>query len=73
MPAIAIKSPEQYKRALDVLVQVGGTFQGVGGEKRTLLVTEAQYEAMVAAGVVIQNGTKDRSRGQKKSQRDRVF
>ena len=67
MPAIAIKSPEQYKRALDVLVQVGGTFQGVGGEKRTLLVTEAQYEAMVAAGLVIQNGTKDRSRGQKKS------
>jgi hypothetical protein len=73
MPAIEIETPEQYKKALDVLVQVGGTFQGVGGEKRTLLVSEAQYEAMVAAGVVKKNGTKDRSRGKKKAQRDGAF
>jgi hypothetical protein len=70
MPAIEIESPEQYKKAWDVLIQVGGTFHGVGGEKRTLLVTEAQYDALVAAGVVKKNGTKDRSRGQKKADRD---
>ena len=59
MPAIEIESPEQYKRALDILIQVGGTFHGVGGEKRTLLVTEAQYEALVGASVVKKNDTKD--------------
>jgi hypothetical protein len=57
MPAIAIESPEQYTKALDVLTAVGGTFHGVGGKNRTLLVTEAQYEAVVAAGVVQDNGT----------------
>jgi hypothetical protein len=70
MPAIEIESPEQYKKAWDVLIQVGGTFHGVGGEKRTLLVTEAQYEALVAAGVVKGKGAKDRSRGKKTAHRD---
>jgi hypothetical protein len=65
MPAIEIESREQYAKAFDVLTQVGGTFHGVGGEKRTLLVTEAQYQALVAAGVVKNNGTRDRSRGKK--------
>ena len=69
MPAIAIESPEQYARALDILIEVGGTFQGVGREKRSLLVTEAQYDALVAAGVVKDNGTRDRSRGKKKAHR----
>ena len=66
MPAVVIESPEQYRKALDILVRVGGTFQGVGGKNRSLLVTEAQYKAMVAAGVVRNNGKKDRSRGKKK-------
>jgi hypothetical protein len=69
MPAVEIDSPEQYSKALEVLTQVGGTFHGVGGEKRSLLVTEAQYQALVAAGVVKQNGTKERSRGTKKAPR----
>jgi hypothetical protein len=68
MPAIEIDSPEQYSKALAVLTEVGGTFHGVGGEKeRSLLVNEAQYRALVAAGVVKKNGTKDRSRGKKKA------
>jgi hypothetical protein len=70
MPAVAIESPKQYSRALDVLTQIGGTFHGVGGEKRSLLVTEAQYQALVAAGVVKKNGTKERGRGTKKAHRD---
>jgi hypothetical protein len=69
MPAVEIDSPEQYGKALHVLTQVGGTFHGVGGEKRSLLVTEAQYQALVAAGVVKKNGTKERSRGTKKAPR----
>jgi hypothetical protein len=67
MPAIAIESPEQYTKALDVLTEVGGAFHGVGGQKRTLLVTKAQYEALVAAGVVKDDGRKDHSRGKKKA------
>jgi hypothetical protein len=51
MPAVAIDSPEQYSKALKVLTNVGSTFHGIGGEdKRSLLVTEAQYAAIVAAG-----------------------
>ncbi len=70
MPAVDIDSPEQYSRALAVLTEVGGTFHGVGQEKKYLLVTEAQYRALVAAGVVKKDGTKERSRGKKKTKRD---
>jgi hypothetical protein len=71
MPAVEIDSSEQYSKALAVLTEVGGTFHGVGGtEERTLLVTEAQYRALVAAGVVTKNGTKERGRGTKKAKRD---
>jgi hypothetical protein len=70
MPAVDIESPEQYSRALAVLTEVGGTFHGVGGEEnRYLLVTEAQYRALVAAGVVNKDGKKERSRGTKKGKR----
>jgi hypothetical protein len=70
MPAIDIHSAEQYSKALEVLTRVGGTFHGVGGRKRALLVTEPQYQALVVAGVVKKNGAKERSRGTKKAQRD---
>jgi hypothetical protein len=71
MPAVEIESDEQYSKALAVLTEVGGTFHGVGGEeKRSLLVTQAQYAALVAAGVVQKDGAKERSRGQKKARRD---
>lgn len=31
MPAVEIDSPEQFSKALAVLTEVGGTFQGIGG------------------------------------------
>ena len=70
MPAVDIDSLEQYSKALAVLTEVGGTFHGVGQEKITLLVTETQYRALVAAGIVKKDGAKERSRGKKKAQRD---
>lgn len=70
MPAVEIESPEQYKKAWEVLIKVGGTFHGVGQEKRALLVTKAQYDALVAAGVVKRNSREARHRGQKKTHRD---
>lgn len=71
MPAVEIHSREQYSKALAVLTEVGGTFHGVGGEKnRSLLVSEAQYRALMAAGLVKKDGTKERSRGKKKARRD---
>jgi hypothetical protein len=30
MPKVAIKDMKQYEKALDVLIRVGGTWQGVG-------------------------------------------
>jgi hypothetical protein len=39
MPAIDIESPERYRKAWEVLIQVGGAFHGVGADKRCLLVT----------------------------------
>ena len=56
MPAVPIKSREQYVKAIGVLTRVGGTWQGVGSKERFLLVTEAQYKALVEAKVVIQIG-----------------
>ena len=52
MPAVPITSSEQYEKALEVLDRVGGTFQGVGFKERFLLVTEAQYKALVEANPV---------------------
>ena len=64
MPAVPITSPEQYMNAIEVLHRVGGTWQGVGDEERYLLVTLAQYEALVEAKVVNPKDIKkDSSRG----------
>jgi hypothetical protein len=52
MPAIAIKSREQYIKMLEVLDRVGGTWQGVGQDERYLLVTLAQCKALVEAAVI---------------------
>jgi hypothetical protein len=41
MPAVPIKSREQYIKAIEVLDRVGGTWHGVGDEERYLLVTPA--------------------------------
>ncbi|HYT94606.1 MAG TPA: hypothetical protein VEL76_38175 [Gemmataceae bacterium] len=57
MPAVPITSRDQYERAIEVLTSVGGTWQGVGREERYLLVTEAQYKALVEAKVVVPEDT----------------
>jgi len=56
MPRVDIKSDRQYEKAIDVLTRVGGTYQGIGYKERYLLVTLAQYDALVAAGVATPMG-----------------
>ena len=64
MPAVPIKNREQYIKAIEVLDRVGGTWQGVGQDEWCLLVTLAQYEALVQASVVNPEDTnKDSKRG----------
>lgn len=65
MPAIKIRSRQQYRKALDVLMQVGGPFQGRGRDKQLLVVTQDQYKALIGAGVVKPNGTRACGRGKK--------
>jgi hypothetical protein len=66
MPAVPIKDREQYIRAIEVLDRVGGTWHGVGQKDRYLLVTQAQYDALVKAKVVSgTNNKKDGTRGKK--------
>lgn len=66
MPAVPITSREQFIRAIEVLDRVGGAWQGVGDKERYLLVTLAQFDALVEAGVASpdKNG-KDSNRGKK--------
>jgi hypothetical protein len=52
MPAVVMDNREQYARAIKVLLRVGGSWQGVGQQERYLLVNQAQYDALVDAGVV---------------------
>jgi hypothetical protein len=70
MPAVPITSREQYIKAIGVLDRVGGTWHGVGDEERYLLVTLAQYDALVKAGVATRekNG-KELGRGKKSRKR----
>ena len=66
MPVVPITSTEQYIKATEVLDRVGGTFQGVGFEEWFLIVTEAQYKALVEAGVAARpESGKDSKRGKK--------
>ena len=64
MPCVPIKDQKQYEKALEVLSRVGGTFQGVGQDEWFLLVTNAQYQALVEAKVIAAtNGAKEQPRG----------
>lgn len=66
MPRVAIKDQKQYEKALDVLSRVGGTFQGIGQDEWFLLVTSAQYQALLEAKVVApENGAREQPRGQR--------
>jgi hypothetical protein len=68
MPAVPITSPEQYEKALEVLDRVGGTFQGVGQKDWFLLVTDAQYRALVEAKVI---APQDSEKGSKRGKNSR--
>jgi hypothetical protein len=52
MPAVPIISKEQYEKAIEVLTRVGGVWQGVGQRERILLVSQAQYKALLEADLV---------------------
>jgi hypothetical protein len=45
-------SQEQYAKAIGVLDEAGGTWQGVGMDEWYILVSPRQYEFLVAAKVV---------------------
>jgi hypothetical protein len=66
MPHVRIKDLDQYARALEVLHRVGGTFQGVGQDEWFLLLTNAQFQALVDAKVVsAETGAKGKARDAK--------
>jgi len=51
--AVHIHSKEQYGKAIRVLDVVGGTWQGIGPSSApVLLLTDAQYKALLLAGVI---------------------
>ena len=73
MPIIPIKTQKQYEKAIEVLTRVGGTYRGVGQDEWFLVVTPAQYQALLEAKVVNpENEAKDQSRG-KSSQKKVKF
>jgi hypothetical protein len=64
--AIPIQSREQYLQAMRVLDKVGGTWQGVGPSSApVLLLTDAQYNALLEAGVVTAHDKEVNTRGKK--------
>jgi len=67
MRVLQIDDWDKYVQAFNVLIRVGGTFQG--RPEQVLVVTDAQYEAMIAAKVVTANGTEAATRGQKAKKR----
>jgi hypothetical protein len=66
--AVPIHSHEQFVEAIRVLDQADGTWQGVGSSSaRVLLLTDAQCNALVAAGVVSPNDREVKTPGKKKT------
>jgi len=64
--AIHIHSREQYIEALRVLNKVPGTWRGIGpSTDPVLLLTDAQYNALLFAGVITSNDKKAQPRGKK--------
>jgi hypothetical protein len=64
--AVHIHSKEQYIQALRVLDKVAGTWQGIGPSSAPVfLLTDAQYRALVEAGVVSADGKEVKARGKK--------
>jgi hypothetical protein len=64
--ALHIQSKEQYMRVLEVLNHVSGWWRGIGPSSApVLLLTDAQYNALVEAGVVPPDDKEVKSRGKK--------
>jgi hypothetical protein len=67
--AVHIRDRQKRIEALRVLDKVGGTWQGVGtSDDPIYLLTDAQYNALVEAGVIPPDDTNDtevRRRGKK--------
>jgi hypothetical protein len=64
--AVHIRSKEQYVRALRVLDKLGTTWQGTGtSADPVMLLTDAQFNALVEAGVIPANDREVKPRGQK--------
>jgi hypothetical protein len=64
--AVHIRDNDQYIQALRVLDKVGGTWQGVGtSADPVLLLTDAQYNALLEAGVVSAIDKEVKARGKK--------
>ena len=65
---IRIQTEEQYTSALRVLDVVPGTFHASGPSSAPVLVVgDAQYDALVKAGVIAVNGKEGKGRGKKTS------
>ena len=69
MPAVPIKNREQYIKAIEVLDRVGGSWQGVGQDEWFLLVSQAQYQALVEAKVTTPEETRTRLKRGKNSRK----
>lgn len=64
MPEIQIKNKVEYGKALNVLIEEGGTFNAFPG--RVLSVSRSQYEALKRAGIGSDNGKGAAGRGTQK-------
>jgi hypothetical protein len=65
---VHIRDKEKRIQALGVLDKVGGTWQGVGtSDDPVYLLTDAQFNALVEAGVVPATDKEVKSRGKKAS------
>ena len=64
--AVHIRSKQKRIQALGVLDKVGGTWRGIGtSDDPIYLLTDAQYNALVEAGVIPTNDTEVQGRGKK--------
>jgi hypothetical protein len=64
--AVRIQSREQFIHAIGVLDKVEGTWRGIGTSAApVLLVTDAQYNALLEAGAVRSDGKEVKPRGKK--------
>jgi hypothetical protein len=64
MPVVHIPDNDKYGKALSLLFSMGGLFWT--RPTHVLVIGPGQYQALVQAGLVEDNRTRKRGRGQKK-------